>query len=687
MSLQNEDFIRYTTLAMASATEQEILRLREQLDRYNYAYYVLDDPLVPDAEYDRLFASLQQYESKHPGLVTIDSPTQRVGDKPLDSFSQVVHRVPMLSLNNAFDEEDMGAFDKRIRERLGIEDVVEYACEPKLDGIAVSLIYRDARLVQGSTRGDGSTGEDITLNVRTIPSVPLRLRGDGFPGTLEVRGEVYMPRAGFERLNRKARARGDKTFANPRNAAAGSLRQLSPRVTAQRPLEFCCYGIGIYEQGELPSSHSAIMANLREWGFRTNREAALAQGIEQCLVYHQQLAVKRDNLPYAIDGVVYKVNKIEQQEGLGFISRAPRWAIAYKFPAQEEITRLLDVEYQVGRTGAVTPVARLEPVFVGGVTVSNASLHNFDEVGRLGLEIGDHVVVRRAGDVIPQVAQVVLERRPADTRPVLTPEVCPVCGSPLERDEGEAILRCSGRLSCSAQQKESIKHFVSRKAMDIEGLGDKLVEQLVDEGLVERVSDIYKLQRAQLLDLERTGEKSADNILAAIEASMETTLPRFLYALGIREVGEATALALYQYYGSLDKIIVADKESLQEVPDIGAVVAGHIILFFQASHNLEVIRQLQDLGVHWPDRPAQAARNTPLEGRTFVLTGTFEAFGRDEARRRLQTLGARVAGSVSAKTTDLVAGPGAGSKLAKAQQLGIGILDESELIALFASLE
>jgi DNA ligase (NAD+) len=671
---------------MKSSPEQEVQRLREQLDRYNYHYYVLDDPLLPDAEYDRMFALLQQLESLHPELISAESPTQRVGDKPLSAFVQVQHQLPMLSLNNAFDDTDMVAFDKRVGERLELDTTIDYACEPKLDGVAVSLIYQGGVLLRGATRGDGSTGEDITANVRTIGSVPLRLLHSGYPQLLEVRGEVYMPRAGFERVNARARADGDKPFVNPRNAAAGSLRQLDAKMTAQRPLEFCCYGVGIVDGGELPASHSEIMNQLRYWGFRTNREAAKARGIEECLAYYRQLLERRAQLPYDIDGIVYKVDSISQQQILGYVSRAPRWAIAYKFPAQEEITRVVDVEYQVGRTGAITPVARLEPVFVGGVTVSNATLHNFDEIERLGLHIGDQVIVRRAGDVIPQVVRVVLERRPPGTRPVEIPGQCPVCQSPVERVADEATLRCTGGLFCSAQQKESIKHFVSRKAMDIDGLGDKLVEQLVDEGLVEHVSDIYKLERSRLLTLERSGEKSADKLLAAIEASKATTLPRFLYAMGIREVGEATALALFRYFGNLDAVIAADPDALQDVPDVGPVVAQHIASFFAAAHNLEVIRELQAQGVHWQDRQGQDDRTLPLQGRTFVLTGSLEAMPRDEAKSRLQDLGAKVVGSVSAKTTDLVAGPGAGSKLQKAEQLGIAVMDEAAFMAMLENL-
>ena len=673
---------------MPGTIEQEVSELRSTLNDYNYHYYVLDDPLVPDSEYDRLFSRLQQLEQENPALVNDQSPTQRVGDTPLEHFVPVAHKLAMLSLDNAFNEADLVAFDKRIRDRLGVDEEIIYSGEPKLDGIAVSLLYQGGKLVTGATRGDGATGEDITQNVRTIPSIPLHLLDQGFPTELEVRGEVYMPRAGFERLNNNARQKGEKTFANPRNAAAGSLRQLDSRVTAQRPLEFCCYGVGRFDGGDLPGQHDAIMACLKKWGFRTNKDSRTVVGAEGCLAYYVYLAERRDKLPYDIDGVVYKVNDLAQQGQLGFVSRAPRWAVAHKFPAQEELTRLLDVEFQVGRTGAVTPVARLEPVFVGGVTVSNATLHNFDEVVRLGVEIGDYVVVRRAGDVIPQLARVLLQRRPADTQPIVIPESCPVCDSPIERDEGEAVARCTGGLYCSAQQKEAIKHFAARKAMDIDGLGDKLVEQLVDEGLIAKVSDLYTLKdaREQLLGLERMGEKSADNLLAAIEKSKQANLARFLFALGVREVGEATALSLVLHYGNLAAIMAADIESLQGVPDVGPIVARHVHQFFRADHNLEVIGELKELqvGVH---EETIGRGERPLEGKTFVLTGTLEGLTRDDAKARLQGLGARVSGSVSAKTDFVVAGPGAGSKLSKAEALGLDILDEADLLTLLASIE
>lgn len=667
---------------MAGDPAREVRRLREQLDRYGYHYHVLDDPLVPDSEYDRLFQALLGLERLHPELVVPDSPSQRVGAQPAGAFAEVSHRVPMLSLDNAFAEDDLVAFDRRVRERLQEDDAIVYACEPKLDGAALSLTYENGRLVRGATRGDGSTGEDITLNVRTIRSVPLRLLGRGYPGLLEVRGEVFMAKAGFEALNERAQARGDKLFANPRNAAAGSLRQLDPALTAARPLRFCCYGLGYHEGAALPPRHSEVMAALREWGLPTSEEAALATGVAQCLDYYRELAGRRDALPYDIDGIVYKVDQLAQQERLGAVSRAPRWAIAYKFPAQEALTRLLEVEFQVGRTGAITPVARLQPVSVGGVTVSNATLHNVDEVARLGVCIGDTVIVRRAGDVIPQVLRVVAERRPAGAVPPAVPQSCPVCGSPVERDAGEAVLRCTGGLYCRAQQRESIRHFASRRAMHIDGLGEKLIAQLLQAGLVKRVSDLYRLTGDELAGLERMGAKSADNLLAALAASKATTLPRFLFALGIREVGEATARALAEHFGSLEAIAAADRETLQSVPDVGPVVAEHLYHFFRASHNLEEIADLRALGVRWPDGDPRPVAAQPLQGQVFCLTGTLESLTRDEAKARLQALGARVAGSVSARTTALVAGPGAGSKLLKAQELGVALLDEEGLLRL-----
>jgi DNA ligase (NAD+) len=669
----------------APEVEQEVDDLRQKLEQYNYQYYVLDDPTVPDAEYDRAFHRLRALEQKFPELLRADSPTQRVGSKPLSSFRQVSHEVPMLSLDNAFNEQDLVDFNRRLLDRLGAGvSVISYACEPKLDGIAVSLLYEEGVLVRGATRGDGATGEDITQNVRTIKSIPLRLRGGGYPRVLEVRGEIYMPKAGFAKLNADARARDEKVFVNPRNAAAGSLRQLDPRVTAARPLEMCCYGVGRVEQGELPDSHSAILEKLNSWGLRINIDSATVDGIESCEDYYQALADRRDALAYDIDGIVFKVDSLELQRKLGFVSRAPRWAIARKFPAQEEMTELLDVEFQVGRTGAITPVARLAPVFVGGVTVSNATLHNKDEIERLGVRVGDTVIVRRAGDVIPKVVSVVTAQRPESSQPVRFPEHCPVCGSVLEREEEEAVIRCTGGLVCAAQQKAAIRHFVSRRAMDVDGLGDKLVDQLVDEGLVSNVAGLYQLSRTQLVALERMGEKSADNLLAALEVSKQTTLPRFIFALGIREVGEATALSLARHFGSWEALVATREEALLEVPDVGPVVADHLVQFFDSAASMALVQALRGAGVSWPDIERVPDEELPLAGQTWVVTGKLESVGRSEAKVLLQDLGATVAGSVSAKTSVVVAGPGAGSKLKKAAELEITVMDEATFLATLA---
>ncbi|MGD8176704.1 NAD-dependent DNA ligase LigA [Marinimicrobium sp. ARAG 43.8] len=670
--------------AEQSARAQE---LRATLQEHNYRYYALDDPDIPDAEYDRLMRELQALEAEYPALITADSPTQRVGATPLSAFATVTHELPMLSLDNAFNEEDLEAFDRRVRDRLQDNAEIEYACEPKLDGIAVSLLYRDGLLVRGATRGDGTQGEDITQNVRTIDSIPLRLRGSGYPDVLEVRGEIYMPKAGFERLNQTARERDEKGFVNPRNAAAGSLRQLDARITAQRPLEMCAYSVGYVEGGALPGKHSDILASLREWGLKINGEIDTVSGVADCVAYYRKIGEKRAALNYDIDGIVFKVNRRDLQEELGFVSRAPRWAIACKFPAQEEMTLLKGVSFQVGRTGAVTPVARLEPVFVGGVTVSNATLHNADEIARLGVKIGDTVVVRRAGDVIPQIVSVVTSKRPDDAEAITFPDRCPVCESPVERVPGEAVARCDGGLICPAQRKEAIKHFASRKALDIDGLGDKLVEQLVDRDLIHAVADLYTLTRDQLVSLERMGEKSADNLLAALEASKQTTLAKFVYALGIREVGEATARNLAQYYGSLDSLADADEENLQKVEDVGPVVAHFVAEFFAQPHNREAVEALRSQGVTWSEAAPIDRDALPLAGQTFVLTGTLEQLTRDEAKERLQALGAKVAGSVSKKTDYLVAGPGAGSKLAKAEELDVDIMDEAGLMSLLQQWE
>ncbi len=664
--------------------KKEIDQLRAEINKHNFHYYVLDDPQLPDSEYDRLMRQLQALEAANPSLVSSDSPTQRVGALPLDSFQQVQHEVPMLSLDNAFSDQELMDSDRRIQDRLGLRGPIQYACEPKLDGIAASLLYRNGKLVRGATRGDGANGEDITQNVRTIPSIPLVLMGSGYPTLLEVRGEIYMPKAGFEALNRKARDQGDKIFVNPRNAAAGSLRQLDPRVTAQRLLEMCCYSGGWIEGGRLPDLHSDILKQLCQWGLRINSESQVVEDIRGCIGYYASLAAKRDELPYDIDGIVFKVNRLEQQRELGFVSRAPRWAIAYKFPAQEELTQVIDVEFQVGRTGAITPVARLEPVFVGGVTVSNATLHNIDEVERLDLRVGDTVIIRRAGDVIPQVVSVIKERRLEDSQIVALPISCPVCGSSIVREEGEAVARCSGGLICAAQRKEAIKHFASRKALDIEGLGDKLVEQLVDEKLINSVADLFQLEQDQLSALQRMGEKSASNLLAAIEKSKSTSLARFLYALGIREVGEATALSLSQYYGELAVIADSDLETLQQVPDVGPVVAKYIHDFFSQDYNKRIIAALRDAGVNWPQVAIGSAEQMSLLDQTFVLTGSLESMSRSEAKQRLQALGAKVAGSVSKKTTFVVAGPGSGSKLKKAEELGVAVMSEAELLQLLS---
>ncbi len=670
--------------------EQQITALRREIDEHNHRYYVEDDPSVPDAEYDRLFQQLLQLEQQYPQLQRSDSPTQRVGAAALSAFDQVEHEVPMLSLDNAFDDQQLIDFDRRIHERLKLADdtSIEYGAEPKLDGIAVSLLYQQGLLVRSATRGDGAVGEDISINVRTIKAIPLKLRGHDWPSRLEVRGEIYLPKAGFDALNQRMRESGNKPFVNPRNAAAGSLRQLDSSVTATRPLTFCAYGFGIVEyadgaEAELPPRHTEVLQQFKRWGLPINPEMRCLDGIEAVLDYYQQLAEKRDRLGYEIDGIVYKVNTRALQQQLGFVARAPRWAIARKFPAQEEITRLLAVDFQVGRTGAVTPVARLEPVFVGGVTVSNATLHNMDEVERLDVRVGDWVVVRRAGDVIPQVARVVLERRPDATQPVLLPPQCPVCGAAVERTEDEAAARCSGGVSCSAQRKQAIKHYVSRKAMDVDGLGDKLVELLVDKGQIETLADLYRLQHPQLAGLDRMGDKSADNLLAAIEQSKQTTLPKFIYSLGIREVGEATAASLAKHFLTLDAVRQADEEALQQVSDVGPVVAHHLALFFSQPHNLESIDALIEAGVHWPPLEAISEQEQPLAGKSFAITGKFDTMARPDAKAKLEALGAKVTtGAPTSKTDALIAGAKAGSKLAKAEALGVAVWDEEKLLQL-----
>ena len=670
---------------------QRMGELTALLARYEHEYYVLDNPSVPDSEYDRLLRELQQLEELHPEWRDPHSLTQRVGGAALSAFSSVVHEQPMLSLDNVFNAEELQAFYRRVQERLGPDSDVAFCCEPKLDGLAVSLLYLEGELVRAATRGDGSTGEEITHNVRTIRSIPLRLQGAVIPARLEVRGEVFMPKSGFSQWNAKALASGDKPFANPRNAAAGSLRQLDPRVTAQRPLAFYAYGIGVVEGVEPPMSHHERLLWLRQFGLPVSQEIRLVDGIAGCQAYHDAILVRRDSLPFEIDGVVFKVDALAQQEQLGFVSRAPRWAVAHKFPAQEELTLLKDVEFQVGRTGAITPVARLEPVFVGGVTVSNATLHNADEIERLGVMIGDTVIVRRAGDVIPQIVGMVAERRDgANCRPIQFPTACPVCGSAVERLPGEAVARCSGGLFCEAQRKEALKHFVSRRAMDIEGLGDKLIEQLVDRKLIETPASLFTLDEETLAGLERMGAKSAQKLLQAIDKARMTTFPRFLYALGIREVGESTALALAQHFGDLPSLKAASIEALQQVPDVGEVVAKHVYYFFRQPHNDEVLTALLrpqaegGAGIQWPALARPATTELPLHGKTLVLTGTLQQMSRDEAKAALLALGAKVAGSVSAKSSAVIAGEAAGSKLAKAEQLAIPVLTEADLLALLA---
>lgn len=743
-------------MSVLQSAQDRIAALRDAIDQHNHRYYVLDEPSIPDAEYDRLMRELQSLEAQFPELITTDSPSQRVGGTPLPAFAQVRHKLPMLSLDNAFSEDEMRAWDKRVRDRLGDDGQVSFAAEPKLDGLAISLRYEKGQLVQAATRGDGSSGEDVTQNVRTIKAIPLRLRGHDWPSVLEVRGEVFMPKAGFAALNARALEAGEKIFVNPRNAAAGSLRQLDARVTATRPLAMFCYGLGEVV-GEAPApDHAAAMSRLRDWGLPISPELQVVRGVTGCMAYVADIGSRRDQLPYDIDGVVFKVNDYHAQQALGFVSRAPRWAIAHKFPAQEELTVVEAVEFQVGRTGAVTPVARLQPVFVGGVTVSNATLHNMDEVLRKDVRAGDTVIVRRAGDVIPEVVSVLLERRPSDTVAVTLPAQCPVCGSDVIKPEGEAVARCSGGLYCAAQRKEAVKHFASRKALDIEGLGDKLVEQLVEQDLIRDPADLFALTLPQLAGLERMADKSAQNLLDALEKAKHTTLARFLYALGIMGIGETMAATLARHLGSLDVIMALKLSDLVEIkpsqalklsewihtcglPDsaavtrllmakggpkwfteshalmlmercanlaelrampaahlankpkrqiegVGHVLAEQLVTFFHQDHNREVITKLMAAGLHWPEGEATPAPETlPLHGKTFVLTGSLSR-PRDDFKKELLALGAKVAGSVSKKTDYLVAGEAAGSKLTKAEGLGVTVLDEAGLQRLLADL-
>jgi DNA ligase (NAD+) len=674
-------------MSAPAAITKKVESLRSQIRHHNYQYHVLDEPEIPDAEYDRLMRELQGLESEYPVLITPDSPTQRVGAEPAKSFGTIKHLLPMLSLDNAFSEDELSDFHRRVSDRLGlkIDAELSYAAEPKLDGAAVSLLYENGKLVRGGTRGDGTTGEDITHNVRTIDAVPLSLLGKDYPATLEVRGEVFMPRAGFNAFNELALERGEKTFVNPRNAAAGSLRQLDPRLTAERPLDIYVYSVGLVAGGSVPDQHSDILDQLRNWGFKVCPERKVVNGIDGCLAYYADIGRRRDSLAYDIDGVVYKVNRLDFQARLGFVSRAPRWAIAHKFPAQEELTVVRDIEFQVGRTGAVTPVARLEPVFVGGVTVSNATLHNMDELHRKDVRVGDTVIVRRAGDVIPEVVKIVPARRPKRTRKVKAPVSCPVCGSAVVREKEEAIARCTGGLFCAAQRAEALKHFVSRRALDIDGIGSKLIEQLVATDLIRTPADLFSLSKEELAGMERMGKKSTENLLESIENSKQTTLSRFLYALGIREVGEATARSLASHYGKLTAVMGASEETLQQVPDIGPIVASRIHAFFAESHNQEVIQRLIESGVTWSESdPLPIQDGGPLSGKIFVLTGALGGMSRDEAKDRIQAAGGKVTGTVSKNTDFLVAGDNAGSKLTKAQNLEIAILNEVALEKMLA---
>jgi DNA ligase (NAD+) len=668
--------------AAPASVQRRVARLRAEIDRHNHRYHVLDDPEVSDAEYDRLLTELRAVEADYPALVVPDSPTQRVGGAPVAAFAQVRHRIPMLSLDNAFAREDVIAFDRKVRERLETEREITYACEPKLDGLAISLTYRKGLLEVAATRGDGSVGEDVTHNVRTIKSVPLRLAGKSRPGLLEVRGEVFMSIPGFREMNRVASEKGEKTFVNPRNAAAGSLRQLDPRLAASRPLEVFFYGASVIQGRKMPGRHSEVLAMLRELGLRTSPESRVVEGVDGLIGYYDEIGRRRGKLRYQIDGVVYKVDALDLQRELGFVARAPRWALAHKFPADEEMTRVRAIEWQVGRTGALTPVARLDPVFVGGATVANATLHNFEELRRKDVRVGDTIVLRRAGDVIPEVVKVIEAKRPPDAPVVELPAKCPVCGSDVEREEGEAIARCTGALVCPAQLKESLRHFASRRAMDIEGLGSKLMDQLVEVGLVKDAAGLYRLEAAQLAELDRMGEKSAEKLARALEHSKTTTLSRFLFALGIRDVGEATAEALARHFRTLDALRAATTAEIEEVPDIGPITAAHVHAFLAEPRNSQVIDDLCKLGVRWPEDAAPKARGGKFVGKTFVLTGRLASMSRDEAGDVIREMGGSVSGSVSKKTDYVVVGDDAGTKLRKATELGLEILDEDGFLKL-----
>ncbi|MES2142151.1 MAG: NAD-dependent DNA ligase LigA [Pseudomonadota bacterium] len=666
---------------LATTILKKIEQLKKKINEHSYRYYIVDDPEISDSAFDALFRELQKLEKQHPELITDDSPTQRVGIMPLTSFKQIEHAIPMLSLENAFSEKEVLAFNKRIQDRLASNKIIEYACEPKLDGIAVSLTYENGKLIRAATRGDGNIGEDITLNIRTIAMIPLQLRGSDYPKVLEVRGEVYIPKKAFQQLNDRLKQAGEKTFVNPRNAAAGSLRQLDPKITAKRALAFFTHSVGEFKKGRLADKHTEILQQFESWGLPRCPQTESAAGIEACLAYYHKIAELRADLPYEIDGVVYKVNSIALQKQLGFKSRDPRWALAHKFPAQEELSHILAIEFQVGRTGALTPVARLKPVFVGGATVSNATLHNIDEIKRKDIRVGDTVVVRRAGDVIPEVVRVIKEKRPKQTLPVQLPKHCPICGSEVTKSPQEAAARCNGALYCPAQLKEAIKHFASRKAMNIEGLGDKIVDQLVEKEIIKDVADLYTLMPTPLADLERLGEKSAVKLCNAIVNSKKTTFTRFLYALGIRDVGISTAFSLANHFQQLKSLMQANEETLQSIPDIGPIVAMHIKKFFTETHNREIIQRLLAAGIHWP-KPTSVKKQSTVNGKTFVLTGSLENLTREKAISLLQTQGAKVSNSVSKKTDYVLVGKDPGSKFSQAKKLGITCLTEKTFLAL-----
>ncbi len=664
---------------MTKQVRQHVEKLRKTINEHNYRYYVLDNPTIDDAEYDQLFQELLALEAQYPELVSASSPTQRVGAAPLKSFAQVRHKIPMLSLDNVFSLEELRSFDERIHQRLKIESDIEYICEPKLDGLAISLLYQDGKLQQAATRGDGTVGEDVTQNVRTVQAIPLQLRGEGYPATLEVRGEVYMPKAGFNQLNEIALQNNQKIFANPRNAAAGSLRQLDPKITATRPLAFFAYGVSEVDKDFLPATHDGILRKLQDWGVPVAPDREKTLGIDGCEDFYQRILIKRQQLPYEIDGVVFKVNDIDLQKTLGYVARAPRWAVAYKFPAMEKLTIVKAIEFNVGRTGAITPVARLQPVAVGGVMVSNATLHNFDEMYRKDVRVGDTVIVRRAGDVIPEIVGPIIAKRPTGAKIVPIVTHCPICHADVVKLEGEAVARCMGGLYCRAQLQESIKHFASRRAMDINGLGDKLIELFVEKKMLTNVNDLYRLTAEQIAKLPGLGEKSANNLIQALGKSKQTTLQRFLYALGIRDVGEATARTLSGYFGDLNALMQASEEELQAVTDIGPVVSANIYTFFRQKHNVEIIKTLISQGVQWP-KVESSTVDQPLTNQMVVITGTLSSMTREQAAEVLQNLGAKVSGSVSAKTSFVVAGEDPGSKFTKAQQLGITILNEQEFL-------